>query len=182
MHNEEQIFTQLTPKISRNYPTGDIGEVVDKYIKDQKHMSSSDEVGLLSLLFSTLLGSKIDQQQKDQLRRMANDAMQRAMDRGDAAGGIVGETLMKSRILRQEVSTYFNVRSTEFDYFKVPPSSRPLANMIFRLECMGLADHWKDVFQKSGKEQCRIEFFENASGMGVWMSKKGIPFDETKLR
>lgn len=184
MHYNEQFFTQLAAEVSSRYPSSGIGEAVGTYIKDNKDLfSSDDEVGLLSLLFSKLLGDdSITPQQKNQLRQMVDVAMRRAIDCGDAGGGIVGETLVKSRLLHQEALAYFRIRSTDFDYFLVHPLSHPLANTIIRLECLGIVDQWRGEFQKSGKTEYRIEFFEDSSGaMGLWMSKKGIPFDVTKV-
>lgn len=185
MRSKERVIMQMLPKISAQYPSSDIGKLVGTYIKDHKSVfSSDDELGLLSLLFSKLLGDSIDQYQRDQLRQMADGAMQQAIARGDAVGGIVGKTLTTSRLLYQEVDTYFRISSSEFDYFQLHPLSHPLANTILRLEGIGIADQQKEVFRKSGKADYNIEFFQDsASGtMGIWMSKKGIAFDATKLR
>ncbi|QQG47434.1 MAG: hypothetical protein HY044_04920 [Candidatus Woesebacteria bacterium] len=150
-----------------------VDNVIGNFIQECKSKTGEKEGnGLTALFFSRFFAGRLNDERVKELGQIVEDTPE---------GGIVKRTNSSIRILRTEVERYFRSSVASYDYFKLSSLDNDMANLILKMECQLLVNKYKDVFSQNCEHS--VEFFvdRKTGEPGIWMSKEGLSFDQTKV-
>ncbi len=150
-----------------------VDNAVGNFIQECKSETGDKEGnGLAALFFSRFFAGRLRNERVKELGQIVNNAPE---------GGIVKRTNSSIRILRTEAERYFRSSIASYDYFKLSSLDNDMANLILKMECQLLVNNYRDVFSQNSEHS--VEFFvdQKTGEFGIWMSKEGLSFDETKV-
>lgn len=163
VHPQQQLTPEVITKLARDF------------LRDPGIISVQDR-NLVAYLFASFFSDKIPTEVGGTFTQIVRTAQ--------ATDPAMNKLLTSIRVLKQEVENYFQHQFYPYDYFLPAPLENLLAKDILTLETHRHASNLRRRFQAEKKTGLIVQpFVDSRDGSpGIWMSVKGIEFDQTKLK
>lgn len=169
----KKILGQLL--LQNNKEVLDINKIAQDFLQSKLATNSTSEGALTAYLITSNFPDSLKKDVLDKLFNIINNSFTK--------GGFIKDIFQKIEVLRSEVKGYFLIKVVPpYSYIKLEPvAGSKLGNLILELECHKVAAQSAIDYRMQYPDGFIATAFIHKMRPGVWMSKKGIPYDSNKI-